>query len=39
MPEVKRKLIALNHAVISKIPPPNGVKEIEWEDWGQSSVD
>jgi hypothetical protein len=34
MPEVKQKLIALNHAAISQIPPPNGVKEIKREDWG-----
>jgi hypothetical protein len=34
MPEVKQKLIALNHAAISQIPPPNGAEEIKREDWG-----
>jgi hypothetical protein len=34
MPEVKQKLVVLNQAVISKIPPPNGVKEIKREAGG-----
>lgn len=37
LPEVKQKLIVLNHAVISQIPIPNGVSEINKEDRGVNS--
>jgi hypothetical protein len=37
LPEVKSKLITLNHATLSLLPPPDHVTEIGRHDWGENT--